>query len=80
MIDDGSRVLRMDQPDCPFLEGSRCGIYPVRPVQCRTFPFWSENLSNRRSWTRLRRFCPGIDKGEKHPLLRIERARIERGE
>ena len=28
---------------CIFLEngaGARCGIYPVRPRQCRAFPFW----------------------------------------
>ena len=28
---------------CAFLENgpqARCGIYPVRPQQCRTFPFW----------------------------------------
>ena len=25
--DDGWTVLRMDQPDCPFLDGTRCGVY-----------------------------------------------------
>ena len=30
--------LRMDEPACPFLgEDNRCGIYPVRPMQCRTW-------------------------------------------
>lgn len=30
---------------CIFLETDpdiRCGIYPVRPRQCRTFPFWDD--------------------------------------
>jgi len=67
-MDDEYLVLRMDQPACPFLEGRRCRIYPVRPVQCRTFPFWQSNLTSRSAWTRLRGFCPGIDQGEVQPL------------
>jgi len=23
--------------ECPFLEGGRCRVYPVRPLGCRTF-------------------------------------------
>ncbi len=80
VLDEGYRVLRMDEPDCPFLQDKRCTIYPVRPVQCRTFPFWNENLRNRTSWTKLRSFCPGIDQGERVPLIEIERRRIERGD
>ncbi len=67
-LDEGHRVLRMDQPACPFLEGTRCTVYPVRPTQCRTFPFWDNNLATRASWKRLRQFCPGIDRGATHPL------------
>jgi len=40
-LDEGWVVLKMDRPDCPFLSGTRCSIYAVRPVQCRTFPFWA---------------------------------------
>ena len=67
-MDEGQPVLRMDQPRCPFLEGTRCTVYPVRPTQCRTFPFWDNNLASRASWKRLREFCPGIDRGAVHPL------------
>ena len=27
-----------------------CTVYPVRPLQCRTWPFWPENLSSKQSW------------------------------
>ena len=67
-LDDGLVILRMDEPACPFLDGLRCGVYPVRPTQCRTFPFWHENLRSRHRWSRLGEFCPGIDRGEVHPL------------
>ena len=70
--DDGWIVLKMDQPDCPFLDGARCGIYPVRPVQCSTFPFWRENLRSPGAWKRLREFCPGIGAGEEHSLPVIQ--------
>jgi len=77
-IDDGQRVLRMDQPACPFLDGTRCGVYAVRPVQCRTFPFWPETLRSRAAWRALRRFCPGIDTGPRHTLLAIQDRLTER--
>ncbi|WP_457564923.1 YkgJ family cysteine cluster protein [Caminibacter sp.] len=41
---------------CIFFENG-CKIYPVRPTQCRTFPFW-ENLKNEIEW--LKKECPGI--------------------
>ena len=71
--DGDALALRMDQPACPFLDGVRCTVYRARPTQCRTFPFWSENLTSRRRWRALSRFCPGIDRGPKtHPLHVIQ--------
>ena len=40
-----------------------CAIYPVRPTQCRTFPFWFENLRSFKRWRRAAKDCPGIGKG-----------------
>jgi Fe-S-cluster containining protein len=71
--DDGDLVLVMNGPDCPFLRGSRCSVYPARPVQCSSFPFWAEHLASPRSWANLREFCPGIDVGEPHALRTVER-------
>jgi len=36
---------------------SRCTIYPVRPLQCRTFPFWEQFKNNE---DEVRKECPGI--------------------
>ena len=64
----------IDQADgaCIFLDEDRCRIYLVRPLQCRTFPFWPENLKSRVRWKQLKSYCPGIDQGPLHPASWIE--------
>ncbi len=77
--DEGFVMLKMDGPDCPFLEGLRCGVYEARPRQCKTFPFWDEGLASPKAWKRLREFCPGIDQGPVHSLPVIQ-AHLDRSE
>jgi len=60
--------------DCIFLTRDAsagtagCAIYPVRPTQCRTWPFWPALLASRWSWDRARHVtpCPGMDQGPLH--------------
>jgi len=66
--------------DCVFLtreagQKPGCGIYPVRPMQCRTWPFWNENLKSEKAWRRAGAKCPGIGCGERHELGHIETCR-----
>jgi len=69
--------------DCTFLRRENgkamCGIYPVRPMQCRTWPFWEDNLKTPREWERAGQNCPGIARpGDGAPLYsqdEIERCR-----
>ena len=42
-----------------------CTVYPVRPLQCRTWPFWEGNLASRQSWESAARRCPGMNAGRK---------------
>lgn len=63
--------LRGFEEACPFLEGKRCGVYEARPAQCRTWPFWPENL-NPKVWNEeIVTFCPGVGKGPTVPAERI---------
>ncbi|MEN6364051.1 MAG: YkgJ family cysteine cluster protein [Rectinema sp.] len=48
---------------CIFLGDSGCTVYPVRPVQCRTYPFWESILSSPESWAEETRHCPGMGHG-----------------
>jgi hypothetical protein len=64
--------------DCVMLDGGgRCLAYPVRPVQCRTWPFWPTNLRSAESWADARRRCPGIGQGPLYSLQEIEALRME---
>ncbi len=62
--------------DCVFYEaGKGCTIYPVRPAQCRTWPFWDSNLQSEERWQETEGICPGSGVGEVVPLQEIERRR-----
>lgn len=72
-------LLEFENGDCEFLvrdaDGkTRCSIHPVRPTQCRTWPFWQSNLTNRRAWQATGRSCPGLNHGQHHPLPVIQAA------
>jgi Fe-S-cluster containining protein len=63
--------------DCIFLreaEGQKkCVIYPVRPGQCRTWPFWSENLASPNTWNKTAQKCPGINRGKFYSYEQIQK-------
>ena len=46
-------------------KSKRCEIYPLRPFQCRTGPFWPETLVSKKVWKAdVESICPGINKGK----------------
>ena len=74
----GQRVslIEKQNADCIFLgeatNGNHsCTIYPVRPVQCRTWPFWPTNLTSPRAWALAQQRCRGINRGRLHDLEHI---------
>ena len=66
--------------DCVFLDRAStpgkalCSLHDARPSQCRTYPFWPENLKSPRAWQRTSRLCEGIGQG---PLVPIDQIRIQ---
>lgn len=68
-----------DTKDCIFLrrtEGQKkCMIYPVRPSQCRTWPFWQGNLANPDAWNKAAKRCPGVNRGRLYSFEEIEKIR-----
>ncbi len=64
-------VIRFRKPldsQCHFLTDTGCSIHPVKPTQCRLYPFWPELVENRNAWNAQAEGCPGIGKG---PLIQI---------
>lgn len=49
-----------------------CSVYPARPLQCRTWPFWSENLRDRKTWDRSAKRCHGMNGGRQFTLEQIQ--------
>jgi Fe-S-cluster containining protein len=60
------RTLReRDNGDCVFYDRTAgCTVYPVRPRQCRTWPFWESNVRTPEAWRRTCEVCPGSGQGE----------------
>jgi len=63
--DNGWRIKETLNGDCVFFD-ERCTIYPVRPTQCRTYPFWLKNLRSEDAWRKTAEECPGIGQGRVH--------------
>lgn len=68
--------------DCIFLDRTTvpgkaiCAVYEQRPAQCRTWPFWPDNLRSPDHWHHATHTCPGINQGTLYPPehIRITRA------
>jgi hypothetical protein len=52
-----------------------CSVYAVRPLQCRTWPFWKGNLSGKANWDFAGQRCPGINQGRLFSKEQIETIR-----
>lgn len=72
----GNRLSLTEFPngDCTFFDPKTrgCQIYPVRPTQCRTWPFWRSNLESEASWQAACADCPGAGQGQQFTQLQID--------
>jgi Fe-S-cluster containining protein len=55
--------------DCIFLKDKKCTVYQARPSQCRTFPWWKENLTSKESWDLAAKSCEGIN--DEAPVVQL---------
>ncbi|MFN4260937.1 MAG: YkgJ family cysteine cluster protein [Gemmataceae bacterium] len=56
--------------DCVFYQaGEGCTVYPARPRQCRTWPFWESNVATPEAWQQTCAICPGSGRGD---LISVE--------
>ena len=71
-LEDGMYQLRYGDKDCPFLKDNRCAVYKARPWQCRTWPFWPENMESGVWEKEVQAWCPGAGKGRLYSADEIE--------
>jgi Fe-S-cluster containining protein len=69
-LGDGFRIREAPDGRCGFFEAG-CRIYPLRPTQCRIYPFWTANLRSACRWREEARQCPGIGRGRRYDLEEI---------
>jgi len=62
--------------DCIFLKDKKCTIYPVRPKQCRTFPWWVDQLKSKEAWEEAAARCEGINHCDA-PIIPLEEIQKE---
>jgi uncharacterized protein len=70
----GYRYSLVERPggDCIFWDKTAgCTVYPARPVQCQTWPFWPENVESPEEWDRVQTVCPGSGKGRVYTVDEI---------
>jgi len=76
---DGNETIRLtENGDCSLWKDG-CTVYPVRPRQCRTYPFWPEHLRSPAAWEREMMQCEGMGRGERHDLVAIRSVLRSRG-
>jgi Fe-S-cluster containining protein len=57
---------------CVFLDAATnaCSIYPVRPLQCSTYPWWPEIMAASNWAVEQQHWCEGIEHPDAPPLDR----------
>lgn len=72
----GDRISLLDVEEdnwnCILLKEGRCSVYEDRPLQCRTFPFWPQNIISEGEWKETAEECPGIGEGRHYTMEEIE--------
>lgn len=61
---------KSDNHSCVFYQNKQCRVYSSRPLQCRAYPFWKENLLSEESWKQTAQECEGIHPGS--PIVSLE--------
>jgi Fe-S-cluster containining protein len=72
LVDEQLALVDGEEDNCVFLDEGKCLIYDARPSQCRTFPFWPENVKTKERWKLTKNTCPGIGEGNEISIETIK--------
>jgi Fe-S-cluster containining protein len=74
-------LIEKSNGDCIFWDKQvGCTVYPARPVQCQTWPFWPENVERPEAWEQVCQVCPGSGRGRVYSAEEIlgQLAKVEK--
>lgn len=56
---NGRVILKNSGSDqaCIFLKDNQCSIHPLRPTQCRDFPFWDDLFKDKKVYYSFKKDC-----------------------
>lgn len=76
-VGDRLSLVERSNGDCVFWDSEKgCTVYETRPDQCRSWPFWTENIRTPQHWEETRKVCPGAGRGRVYDLYEIENAAL----
>ena len=66
--------------DCVLLDRQtrRCTVYQSRPIQCRTWPFWTSTTESPEAWAETCQDCPGAGTGKLYSIEQIEHSKRQK--
>jgi Fe-S-cluster containining protein len=71
-VNDSYSLIEKPGGDCIFWDKhAGCTVYSARPDQCRTWPFWPENVETPQDWDYVRSVCPGSGTGRLYTVDEI---------
>jgi Fe-S-cluster containining protein len=65
-------LIEKKNHDCIFWSEEGCRVYKARPLQCRSYPFWTQIVQDKDSWDEESLSCPGMGVGKTHSKEEIE--------
>jgi Fe-S-cluster containining protein len=72
-VGDDYSLIEKPGGDCIFWDrNAGCTVYPARPMQCRAWPFWPENVKTAKDWDHVRSICPGSGAGRVFTVEEIQ--------
>jgi len=70
---EGRTIIKFKDGGCTLCQDGECAVYKVRPIQCRAWPFWAENLDEWVWHEEIATICPGINRGRLFSTEEIEK-------
>jgi len=70
---EGRTIIKFKDGACSLAHENRCLVYKVRPIQCKAWPFWIENLDEWVWHEEVASICPGVNRGRLYTKEEIEK-------